>query len=410
MTKPLFTGNALSDYLAQKQREALQEIAQLDGDNLLSFAPETLARGLATRYQIEPLKFADNSEVVDVRETRIDARGLPDRDVIDDGYPIWIDGTEVTLRLPFSGSVDLLKLRASMGNASPRNADIVYDQLVFIRAWPGTPVSEEVKKWVQEVIAVIRQQSGFQDPQLRDHNASLEPALLVAINTRRASLLAKRSLQASLPFKMTERADAPLTFVPPGVQKRPALVPAGQAAGVETFEPEAALSDKQFEDILRTLRAMGHSMERTPGAFAKLDEEELRSVFLAALNAQFEGGATGETFNAAGKTDILIRYGDRNLFIGECKIWDGPATLSKAVDQVLSYLCWRDSHAAILMFVRTEAMNAVLAKIPVTVVAHGNYLRSVRTVGESEWHYRFSQTDDAARELTLAILAFHFRG
>ena len=107
------------------------------------------------------------------------------------------------------------------------------------------------------------------------------------------------------------------------------------------------MSDAQFEDVLRMLRSMGRSMERTPSAFAQLDEEAFSSVFLATLNAQYEGRATGETFNVEGKTDILIRYEDRNLFIGECKIWDGPLTLSNAVDQALSYLSWRDSRAAI---------------------------------------------------------------
>jgi len=43
------------------------------------------------------------------------------------------------------------------------------------------------------------------------------------------------------------------------------------------------------------------------------------------LNTHYEGGATGETFNAAGKTDILIRVEDRNVFIGECKWWSGAA-------------------------------------------------------------------------------------
>src|SRR2546422_207261 len=56
-------------------------------------------------------------------------------------------------------------------------------------------------------------------------------------------------------------------------------------------------SDEQFEDILRTIRAMGRSMERTPGAYSSLGEEDLRSVFLTSLNAQFEGGATGETLD-----------------------------------------------------------------------------------------------------------------
>jgi hypothetical protein len=54
-------------------------------------------------------------------------------------------------------------------------------------------------------------------------------------------------------------------------------------------------------------------------------------------------------FNAAGKTDILIRAEDRSVFIAECKIWKGPATIRDALGQLLSYLSWRDTKAALLV-------------------------------------------------------------
>ena len=66
------------------------------------------------------------------------------------------------------------------------------------------------------------------------------------------------------------------------------------------------------------------------------------------LNGNYEGQAAGETFNYQGKTDILIRSGDRNIFIAERKFWNGPAKPTKTIDQLLGYLSWRDSKAAIL--------------------------------------------------------------
>jgi hypothetical protein len=53
----------------------------------------------------------------------------------------------------------------------------------------------------------------------------------------------------------------------------------------------------------------------TPAITARLNEEKIRDLLLAILNARFEGAAVGEAFNAAGKTDILIRAGDRNVLI-----------------------------------------------------------------------------------------------
>ncbi len=91
---------------------------------------------------------------------------------------------------------------------------------------------------------------------------------------------------------------------------------------------------------------------------AHLDEEKIRDLLLVFLNAQYEGDAAGEVFNAAGKTDILIRVGDRNVFIAECKIWKGPKTIRDALGQLLSYLTWRDTKAALLVFIRIGDQRA----------------------------------------------------
>src|SRR5262249_10958172 len=94
---------------------------------------------------------------------------------------------------------------------------------------------------------------------------------------------------------------------------------------------------------LKVMGDMALMMERSPRTFAKLEEEEIRDHFLLQLNGHYEGSATGETFNAAGKTDILVREGNRNLFIGECKIWHGSNKFAEAIDQLLGYLTWRDT-------------------------------------------------------------------
>jgi hypothetical protein len=52
-------------------------------------------------------------------------------------------------------------------------------------------------------------------------------------------------------------------------------------------------------------------------------------------------------FNAAGKTGILIRAEDRHFFIAECKIWRGLKTVREALTQLLAYLTWRDTKAAL---------------------------------------------------------------
>ena len=88
-------------------------------------------------------------------------------------------------------------------------------------------------------------------------------------------------------------------------------------------------------------------MERSPQTFAKLTEEEIRDFFLIQLNGHYQGNATGETFNGAGKTDILIRYKNANAFIAECKFWSGQKKMTETINQLMGYITWRDTKTAI---------------------------------------------------------------
>lgn len=116
-------------------------------------------------------------------------------------------------------------------------------------------------------------------------------------------------------------------------------------------------------------------MEQSPKAFETMGEEDLRTHFLVQLNAQYEGRATGETFNFQGKTDILIRVDGRNVFVAECKFWGGEKQFLETIDQLLSYLSWRDTKAAVLIFNRNVNFSEVLREITENSVKHehGHY-------------------------------------
>ena len=147
-------------------------------------------------------------------------------------------------------------------------------------------------------------------------------------------------------------------------------------------------------------------MEQSPHAFEDMGEEDLRTHFLVQLNAQYEGQATGETFNFQGKTDILIRAEGRNVFVAECKFWKGEKELHNAVDQLLSYLSWRDTKTALLVFNRNAAFTEVLKKIELAVPTHKHFKRNLGKADESTFRYVFGQPNDSNRELCLTVLAF----
>lgn len=147
-------------------------------------------------------------------------------------------------------------------------------------------------------------------------------------------------------------------------------------------------------------------IERSPRTFARIREEELRQHFLVQLNGQYEGQATGETFNFEGKTDIYLRVDNRNVFIAECKFWAGPKVRTETVDQLLGYASWRDTKTAIFLFNRRRELSRVLAQISPTVTDHPNFVREIAYGGETDFRFALHHRDDRERELTLTLLVF----
>jgi hypothetical protein len=220
---------------------------------------------------------------------------------------------------------------------------------------------------------------------------------------RKAKLLADRQLEAGLGFPVRKRPDAPQYSVP--VTRRKIETPRRPAAS-GPFEPEPVLPETQYEQALGVLRNARNALERTPSMTANLDEEKIRDLLLVLLNAQFEGAA-GEAFNAAGKTDILIRAGDRNVFIAECKIWKGPKTIRDALGQLLSYLTWRDTKAALLLFIRTGEPTTIITKSIAETEGHANYKRTRDTANDGErYDFILHANGDPNREIRLALLPF----
>lgn len=185
------------------------------------------------------------------------------------------------------------------------------------------------------------------------------------------------------------------------------LAGVGQARASRSA-PEPELLGGEYDNILSILNSMALVLERDPKGFVSMNEESLRSHFLVHLNGRYKGRATGETFNHQGKTEILIRADNRNVFITECKFWRGDESLRRTIDQVLSYLSWRDTKTAVLVFSRNSRFSDVLTRIPVVVRQHPCYLQELRRDDETTtFRYLFRSREDPGRHLFLTVMAFN---
>lgn len=113
-------------------------------------------------------------------------------------------------------------------------------------------------------------------------------------------------------------------------------------------------------EVIDVLRNALPQLERTRGLVARMGEEGIRDVLLVALNDSLKGRAFGEAFNGRGRTDMLVRDGNRNVYLVECKTYTGPSSIRKAIGQLLGYTGWRERHLGLVVFVRHVAMTTAI--------------------------------------------------
>ena len=316
--------------------------------------------------------------------------------------------TRFVLVVPFDGEAIVFRLRAYAATLSPPQVVGLGDHELQIAVDGPAETGAAVRAQFDEQLDKIEMCLKWSHQQIEEHNARIHDEVPGMVARRRAHLLDARNLQAEIGFPIRRRPDADTYTVP---IKRPRLRPVrpSGAPAAAPFKPEPAMADSDYQAALAVLCNSRNALERSPSLVATLSEEQIRDLLLVNLNAHFEGDAAGEVFNGEGKTDILIRIEDRNIFIGECKIWGGQATMDQALGQIFKYLVWRDTKAAILLFIRNRDVTAVIRKAAAKIEEHPNYKRRGPSSTDDRLDFVMHAQDDTEREIHLALLPFALR-
>ncbi len=172
--------------------------------------------------------------------------------------------------------------------------------------------------------------------------------------------------------------------------------------------PEPTLDRKIHERIVQIIHDTCLGFERHPSTYANMDEEALRDVILTTLQPHLPGSATGETFNKSGKTDILLRHQNHNIFVAECKIWRGKKSFVNGIDQLLGYLTVRDSKVALIFFVRNKAFSSVLKEAQAELNAHKCFVSLKHESQDGAYSEAiFHLPDDEDRKVQMTTLFCH---
>lgn len=394
----LFSSKPADAVLRATMQGLLAEVQDWDPDQLLLQSETEIVAYLADRYRVDiPVLHRDDwymDEPLDVTEKVQGSTG-----------PIAVPATKYVVHVPYTGEKVGFELRPNTFSLNPPQATITDTEVILEyqgRSLAAASIRGDVDRTLHDIATHLDRLRTMGD----EHNAALENTARDAIARRRSKLLADGDLAGSVGIPVKRRGGQPAFAVP--VQRRqPTIERPKPVAG--TYTPEPVLAATDYDEAIRILTNAGRELERQPHTTLALDEEGRRNLLLVALNSAFEGKAGGEVFNGSGKTDILLRVGNRNVFIAECKIWRGPKAFGDAIDQLLGYLVWRDTKAAIVLFIENVDATAVIAKAAAELEAHAQCIRTIPTDSDERRDFVLVTADDTAREIQLALLPMVIR-
>jgi hypothetical protein len=388
---------------ADQIRLMKNEIEALGVDQLLGIPVTDLQASLFQDFRIDPLQLDKSSIEQELGDVKVDISKDSTRMIRDRSVPFLVTATARIVHVPYSGDSRLFRCTPNTRDSNPPRARVRDGELVLTFVVLGES-KEEVKGAINGEVARIEMYLGWQRANVENLNSSLFRDALTLIQNRIEKVKRDQDITDYIGIPVRRRSDSSRTTVTPLTRKR--LTISALSPLQPKFQAEPLLEEPVYYEILADIQNLSVMIERSPSSFATLGEEGIRDNLLLILNGMWQGAATGETFNRAGKTDILIRYENSNLFVAECKIWKGPSSLTDAVDQLFGYVTWRDTKTALLVFNRNKDLSTVISKGKQVIEASEFFKREHKRLGQTAFCYVLRHPRDQYKEVYLSLMFF----
>jgi hypothetical protein len=393
---PLFSQRSLATLLKDQIHKMENAIDEIHDDVFLQNSPDDLIEAISQGAYLAPLELLIDKGIShppsEIKKTIVPPSRVP------------IDGFLYEIEVPYTGSPGLFNHQPESHNlekpTARLNSQDNHGSIIIRRAATGEVSQQALSASFDAEVDKVRKYIALQALQIDPFNASLRDEAAGIVLGRRDRLLKARQIAASLGYPLHHRIGAPPTYISPKVRRKLPTITSTPG----TFQPEPTIAEAEYQNILRIIENMSFVMERNPRVFSTAPEETIRDHYLVQLNGQYEGSATGETFNGQGHTDILVRDGSANLFIAECKIWHGQKLFIEAIDQLLGYATWRDTKTAIIVFNRNQATTPVVDTIKDAVETHAACKRGTTLENPTRLRAVFGAPSDTARDVIITVI------
>jgi hypothetical protein len=402
-----YRGGELRLALQAQALKLVEEIEVAPEDHLLHIDEDEWVAALVDRWSVEaPVLHPEDMWVEPPADIKVDVAHDWMRAVSDRSRPALIAGQRITVHIPFSGEADVFKLKASTFSTNPPYGEVGNGELLDVIEHPSDS-HVDYRAHAMNFVADVERYLTWSRNDIEVFNSGLEQMARQTIGNRRRRVqnTYDRLRESGIPMRRPG-GDSAKTYIADVVVRRPAPI-LRTTPGDRPMPLEPVLADEVFDHILWVVRDLGQNMERSPKVYAEMGEEDLRQTILATLNTHYRGQATAEAFNVSGKTDILVRYENQNLFIAECKFWSGKAGFSETVDQLFRYRAWRDTKLAIVMFVRERDLTSIVERAHDELATHQQFIEWRDAATETELRCVMSWLGDDRRRADLNVFFVH---
>jgi hypothetical protein len=398
-----FAENDSNDFFGQLDTRLRTEITRNTKEYLLSVDEHEYKSYLIEKHKLILLEIDFNTETILKPTKKIESRRNDWGELAD--FDVWY----FSIEYKFTGSADLMRLKPSRWNVCYADISIDTNRGVVALNFKVSildPTYFTREKELKKSDAFSNIQNANNDA--NSWNSELPTKVANWFGNEKAKYINENNFYAAINVKVDRQTET--VFSIPVIAKK--QIPQPPASSRVELSSVPSLSNEMYNDILKVIYEFGKSMERKPSTYIGKDEEGIRDQFLLILETRYQStSASGETFNKSGKTDILVKYANdgSNIFVAECKFWHGGSEFQKAISQLFDrYLTWRDSKAALIVFVKNKDFTNILTAIKNETAKHPYFVDSAGSRGETSFSFHFHLPNDSAKIIHFEVIAFHY--
>ena len=307
-----------------------------------------------------------------------------------------------TFTIPFEGTWQLFDYHASTFRMEYTEAEVSPSNIkIEIVDEHNSP--EQVLNQFNQTLDSIRWNLDKINPEIRNYDSQLRRIVISGIENRIKQVREKRQKEIELGFP-PRGSDYAIQDIP--IFIKPSLV-----VDIEPLDNDHStqfrITDYVFEKIIECVMFEATSMERTPNSYQSFGEEQIRDHLLSAINGMLAIRGNGEAFNNKGHTDILFSYQNHNVFIAECKIWNGIAYVSSGLHQLEGYLSWDDTKSSLIVFYKNKSdMTKSIKELDNFIITRPNYCKTIKTNDRGSC-YSMTHPKDSGKHYILDTIFFN---